>query len=270
MRNVDELRDPAYLKRIISRSVTVTTTFELKHSPAELWPFISNTDMVNKRMGLPAVTYSFRKNAAGGTFVHGKFRAGPLMLDYEELPFEWLAPRFLRSDRVFQNGPLRLMRYEVELSPLPAGGTGVLVALTISPSSIGILGKPIIRSFLSRFERVYRDIDSRLEQKRVVIPAVGFLEDGESVRKRARALAEDWEGLMPRSPIPLICGRVHLQRSGQISPADSSVRVGRPALGKPPGNAQVFSCSHAKGVPEHELGHPLPVVWRRQSQVSVS
>ena len=204
MRDLDELRDPAYLKRTLSRSVRATTTFELKRSPAELWPFVSNTDMVNRKMGLSAVTYSFRKNAAGGTFVHGRLRAGPLMLDYEELPFEWLAPQFLRSDRVFQNGPLRLMRYEVELSLLPAGGTGALVALTISPPSLGILGKPIIRNFLSRFERVYRDIDSRLEQKRAVIPAVGFLEDGEAVKKRARALAEDWEGLMPRSAIPLI------------------------------------------------------------------
>ena len=100
MRDLEELRDPAYLKRTLSRSVRATTTFELKRSPAELWPFISNTDMVNRKMGLSAVTYSFRKNAAGGTFVHGRLRAGPLMLDYEELPFEWLAPRFLRSDRI--------------------------------------------------------------------------------------------------------------------------------------------------------------------------
>jgi class 3 adenylate cyclase len=204
MRNLDELCDPAYLKRILSRSVRAISTFSLKHSPVQLWPFVSNTDMINKRTGLPAVAYSFRKNAAGGTFVHGKFRVGPLKLDYEELPFEWLAPRFLRSDRVFQNGPLRLMRYEVELSPLSEGGAGVRVAITISPWFIGTLGKPIIRKFLGNFEKVYRDIDSKLGQKKAIFPAVGFLEDGEAIKKRARALAADWKGIMPDSPIPLI------------------------------------------------------------------
>ena len=204
MRSVEDLRDPAYLKQILSRAIRTATTFRLAHSQAELWPFISNTDMINRKTGLPAVTYSFEKNPLGGTFSHGRIRLGPWSFGYEELPFEWRAPSFLSSDRVFQNGPLQLMRYEVELSPLEGGGTEVVSSLTIGPSFLATIARPAIRRILARFEKVYRGIDSRLASAASLIPATGFMEDGAHVKERAESLAEQWKGLMPDSPIPLL------------------------------------------------------------------
>ena len=215
MRSVEDLRDPAYLKQILSRAIRTATTFRLAHSPAELWPFISNTDMINRKTGLPAVTYSFEKNPLGGTFSHGRIRLGPWSFGYEELPFEWRAPSFLSSDRVFQNGPLQLMRYEVELSPLE-GGDGSRFFAQIGPSFLATIARPAIRRILARFEKVYRGIDSRLASAASLIPATGFMEDGAHVKERAESLAEQWKGLMPDSPIRAR-GRLHIQRTGSLS-----------------------------------------------------
>jgi adenylate cyclase len=204
VRSVQQLRDPVYLKRIVSGSVRTANSFRLDHPPSQLWPFVSNTDMINRRTGLPAVTYTFQKNPLGGTFAHGVIRLGPWALGYEELPFEWRAPHLLSSDRVFQNGPLTLMRYEVELSPTAEGGTEVQSSLTIGPRFLAAIARPAIRRILRRFEKVYREIDSRLGSAASATPAAGFLEDGAQVRARARALAEEWKGLLPDSRVPVL------------------------------------------------------------------
>jgi class 3 adenylate cyclase len=77
-------------------------------------------------------------------------------------------------------------------------------SLTIGPSFLATIARPAIRRVLRRFEKVYREIDSRLGSAAAAAAATGFMEKGAQVDARARSLAEEWKGLMPDSQIPVL------------------------------------------------------------------
>ncbi|MEM8866492.1 MAG: hypothetical protein AAGF31_13185, partial [Planctomycetota bacterium] len=61
-------------------------TWQLAASPEALWPYVSNTDRLNRAIGLPAVTYRTEPSPAGGVRRFGTIRLAGLSMSWEEHP----------------------------------------------------------------------------------------------------------------------------------------------------------------------------------------
>src|SRR5436305_1172493 len=96
--------------------------WQLPAPPERAWPLVSDTQRVNKAAGLGPWEFHSAPDPRGGTKRTGAFRFMRLPIEWEEHPFEWIAPRELSVVRSYTAGPLVLVRSRVTLEA-HAGGT---------------------------------------------------------------------------------------------------------------------------------------------------
>jgi class 3 adenylate cyclase/tRNA A-37 threonylcarbamoyl transferase component Bud32 len=97
--------------------------WELASAPEKLWPLVSNTERLNRAMGLPAVEYQTERDEVGRLRRYAKVSLGGMTMRWEEHPFEWVEGRRMSVLREFTGGPFLWFASIVELEQLPAGGT---------------------------------------------------------------------------------------------------------------------------------------------------
>src|SRR5207244_3813345 len=88
--------------------------WDLEASPRQLWPLVSNTDRLNRAVGLPPIQFRAEaepekdSEAAGlkpAVRRFGQFRRMGLGVAWQEHPFEWVEGRRLGVLREFSAGP---------------------------------------------------------------------------------------------------------------------------------------------------------------------
>ena len=136
--------------------------WDLKSTPKQLWPHVSNTDRFNQAMGLPPATFRTESDGIGGTRRFGEAAIGAVKLAWEEHPFEWIEGRRFGVLREFTQGPFLWFISTVELSQRPSGGTTLTHSVRIEPR--GFVGKLVSKIQMGRptrnaLERIYRRID---------------------------------------------------------------------------------------------------------------
>jgi serine/threonine protein kinase/class 3 adenylate cyclase len=140
-------------------------TWELDSPPRRLWPFVSNTDRLDRALGFGAVRYTMRFDPEKGVrrFLEGN-KAG-MVEEGEELPYEWVEGRRLGVYREYTRGPFRWVLNVVEMAPRPGGGTSLTHRLRIAPRGrlVRLGSRWGVGSGLKReLEKVYRRIDASL------------------------------------------------------------------------------------------------------------
>jgi len=136
---------------------------DLRSSPAQLWPYISNTDRVNHAMGLSTVTYTTRTDPVRGVERFAETRIAGQKLQWQEHPYEWIEGRRLSILREFSGGPFHWFMNIIELMPASGGGTRLTQTLRVVPRNW--IGRLIARFQMGRsaphaFRRVYSQIDN--------------------------------------------------------------------------------------------------------------
>ncbi|MGQ0601692.1 MAG: adenylate/guanylate cyclase domain-containing protein [Anaerolineales bacterium] len=161
--------------------------WDLKSDPEAFWPFISDTDRVNADSGLSVVRNQLPK---GQRLENANRRLRVTMygvpLEYDETPFEWLRPVRYGVHRSFKPSllnPLRELRFTVELTPRPGGGTHLDYRTWATPSSpLGRIAIPIQIGFLTHraLDRAIRRYDATAAQggARLDLGAVAELAPG--------------------------------------------------------------------------------------------
>ncbi|MCA9625460.1 MAG: protein kinase, partial [Myxococcales bacterium] len=140
--------------------------WELESSPEALWPYVSNTERLNRAIGLGAPSYE-RRNEEGRVVTDAHLELSGLSLDWREHPYEWVAPRRLGILREFSAGPFVWMRSHVELRPR---GTGTLLEHFIDVMPRGVLGRAATAMEVGykakrNLGRVYKRIDAHCQQQ---------------------------------------------------------------------------------------------------------
>ncbi len=138
--------------------------WELAAEPEAFWPFVADTDRLNKDSGLPVVTNRLPK---GSRLDNARRRLRISMygvpLEYEEQPFEWVRPwRYGVSRRYLPHplNPLSEFRMLAELTPRAGGGTHLTYQVWATPKNfLGVLAIPIQIGVFNR-----RQIDRAIRQ----------------------------------------------------------------------------------------------------------
>src|SRR5580700_5217216 len=108
------------------RAIVVTRSVDLAAPPERVWPFLSDTDRLNRIMGTGEVHVRPIEDGteSGARFVVDT-RAGGLSLTYEEFPFEWSHQRVFGVHRKMRGGPVESYTWRLSLQPTRAAdGSG--------------------------------------------------------------------------------------------------------------------------------------------------
>ncbi len=140
-------------------------TFELVSPPEALWPLVSNTDRFNRDCGYPPITVVPTPSQQAATLTNARRIRVSLMglvIEWDELAFEWLAPQRFGVDRTYYSGPVARMVMACELTPRDDGGSSLHYDIRLTPSSLfGKIALPftIGKKARATTERVFRHYD---------------------------------------------------------------------------------------------------------------
>ncbi|HYY87995.1 MAG TPA: DUF5939 domain-containing protein [Chloroflexota bacterium] len=120
------------------------------HVPVDadrLWPFIADTDRIDRAIRLPKPSFTRTPLTEGGEEYHGSHRFGGLTVArWIERPYEWERPRRFAVVRDYHAGVLRRSLTGAELLADSNGGTRIRAFLVFTPAN-GLVA-PLIRHWL--------------------------------------------------------------------------------------------------------------------------
>lgn len=99
----------------------VTFLYEFGHPVEAVWPLVTETDRINRVIGLPKVNYTLAPRAEGGADRHAELFAKGIRLRWKEHPYEWEKHRFLRVERHYSKGPFRKIIVDWRFRRTPGG-----------------------------------------------------------------------------------------------------------------------------------------------------
>ena len=101
--------------------------------PAALWRYVSDTERLNRAIGLPAVEWSVTDEPGGELALFGEASQAGVRARWRERPFEWIEGQRLGVVREYEQGPLIWYVSAVELAPHESGGTALTHRLWLKP-----------------------------------------------------------------------------------------------------------------------------------------
>jgi serine/threonine protein kinase/class 3 adenylate cyclase len=213
--------------------------WELAASPEQLWPFVSNTEKMNRAAKLAPVKFEVHGLEPGSAEVFGNQRAAGLPLRWREHPYEWVEGARHCVLRVFDKGVLRWYVAQVELERMPGGGTRLRNSVRLEPR--GLLARIVSRwelgvRYKKNLEKVYRRLDALLtagDRRAEVDPLQPEVELAPAIRTRLEKLGEELvaDGAVPAVADALIgfLLRASDQDVARIRPLELAARLAQPA-----------------------------------------
>ena len=137
-------------------------TYDLKSSPEELWPFVSDTNRFNRDTGVPSVKPGKTRQRLRNARQRLSLSIYGMAVEWEEQPFEWIRPSRFGVARTYSKGPMVELRALAELTPREAGGSKLTYEVSVTPRSLfGSLSVALQMKFISarRFARAFMSYD---------------------------------------------------------------------------------------------------------------
>ncbi|MGE3855285.1 MAG: DUF5939 domain-containing protein [Planctomycetota bacterium] len=140
--------------------------WDLRSTPEALWPMVTDTNRFNEAVGLPVVSELLPspEPELGVRRIRTKL-FGLMELVWTEEPFEWVRPYRMGVERLYEKGPVKQMKVQLEL--LPQDG-GARLRYTIDAEPRNIIGRLILplelgRKMGPRFEKAFRQFDDEIQ-----------------------------------------------------------------------------------------------------------
>jgi eukaryotic-like serine/threonine-protein kinase len=176
-----------------NRVQTYAWEWELQSSPEALWPFVSNTEKLNRATGLAPVRYEIETTKTpGSSQTTGYQRVAGIALKWREHPYEWIEGSRHVVLRVFEQGVLRWYVAEATLERTPGGGTKLRMAVRLEPR--GMLARVVSKwevgvRYRRRLEQVFTRLDRVLAAG--VRPEIDPIDPEVRVSAAARARVDE-------------------------------------------------------------------------------
>lgn len=224
--------------------------WELSATPEQLWPYVSNTERMNRAAGLAAVKYEIRGVSPGVSERMGSNSVLGFALKWQEMPYEWIENKRHSVLRVFNQGLLRWYSATVELERTANNKTLLRNSVTIEPSGwLAYLLSPFEMGvkYKRALNKVYRRLDGMLSAPANSLPpGIDKLQpDVKLVRGAESLLGQAMFGLaaagVERTIAEQIIGYLRVasdQDVARIRPLEVADRLGLP------GEAFAIACLH--------------------------
>jgi serine/threonine protein kinase len=147
--------------------------WQLSATPEQLWPYVSNTERMNRATGLAAVKYEIRAVSPGVSERMGSNSVLGFALKWREMPYEWVENRRHSVLRVFEQGLLRWYAATVELERAGNNKTILRNSVTVEPRGwLAYLLSPFEMGvkYKRALDRVYKRLDAMLTGGSAALP----------------------------------------------------------------------------------------------------
>lgn len=131
--------------------------FELKSSPEELWPYLSDTSTTNQKLGLPPMEFQ-EKNGK----LFGKSKNLGILLEWEEVPWEWKYPEWIRNARIYSKGFAKYVRAMYLFNKIDNTKTKLFIYFGWIPKNI--FGKILLKIAMPRIYKKYNEFLKNLDK----------------------------------------------------------------------------------------------------------
>jgi adenylate cyclase len=143
-----------------------------------LWRLLSDTDRINRAVGLPPQTFQPSKMPGGQPVMEARGRYMGIPARWTELPFEWSFGRWFRSERVFTDTPfVRVIRTTNVFTARSANETEVEMVVDVVPrglfSSVLLrlaVGKMLVPKVVRLYEQIVRNYSKAAEDPYPQLP----------------------------------------------------------------------------------------------------
>ncbi len=203
MTSMSPLREKDHVDKLRRQAQYVSMSTELWQPPETVWAIVSNTDMMNQKLGLAPTENSFRPTTYGGSQLSVETKSAGMTLAYEEFPFEWLAPHSLSVERIFSKGPLKYLKFGIRLEAierLQGPSTRVTFEMNFVPGLMGIVVKGILQMNLKQMVKVFDGYNKKLSQGDLGIQV--FFENNPKLQAAITKLQASWADFSPESGLP--------------------------------------------------------------------
>jgi hypothetical protein len=149
------------------KTVKYLWQWQLKNSPAALWPYVADTHRFNQASNLPPMDYTEIPLESGGSRRLARTNKWGISVEFEDFPFNWVREQEFSVLRLFQYGPLARTYTRVSLEP---NDEGCLLNYYVEVTPANLLGRTGIPyqfgwEMRRNFERVFRQIDEALQNQ---------------------------------------------------------------------------------------------------------
>lgn len=162
----------------------------LDHPVEMLWSIVADTQRLNQFVGNPKYEAHDVLRDDGGVDVYGRARFGPLTVEWQELPVNWIEFQWYEQVRRFVNGPLETLTARVDLGARDGGSTGIYQVRVVPRNLLGVVAARVaIADFEKGLTEMVRQAGAKLEASE----PVEFLTKARlprGARERARQMAE--------------------------------------------------------------------------------
>jgi class 3 adenylate cyclase len=130
--------------------------------PAAIWPSMADTARFNEAAALPKHEIIETPRPDGSVDFAGRLRKGPLTIEWQERPVNWISEQWFEHRRDFRNGPFRSLSASFELTP-DGGGSRGAYKVEMVPS--GILGRLLLAGgFMNKTGRTFARMAAEADQ----------------------------------------------------------------------------------------------------------
>src|SRR5688572_14297949 len=112
--------------------VVVEREIECKADVVGLWPLITDTNALNKAVGMDRIELTALSDATAARYLVTT-RMGGGTVEFEERPYEWVYPERFKVFRKMRSGALTTLEMAFWLAPREGGGSRVTLRLTVGP-----------------------------------------------------------------------------------------------------------------------------------------
>lgn len=187
------LRSADRLTQLRQQAQSVSQKTILKGSPESLWPVFSYTDFLNQMVGMQETQNSYLNRDYGSTWMHAETKNAGLAVAYEELPYEWEAPYRYHVERIHSKGPLKYLRFGVELQPKGMEQTEVTCTIQFVSHLPAAIAKVLISKEISRFMQSFQTLAQSLDAGRPALRA--FFEPEAAFKQQMAGWTQQWHTL---------------------------------------------------------------------------
>jgi adenylate cyclase len=144
------------------RPVKVEVTFAMKAPPELVWPFIADTDRMNRRLGLHGVKYTaLNESSRTAARVVGETKLGGFNTRYEEQPWEWTWSRGLSVHRDFQGSPIEWLNVSWRMEPKDSGS---ILHVTLEALPRSLMMRPVVWLNLKQSSSGFGSLAAEIDQ----------------------------------------------------------------------------------------------------------
>lgn len=150
--------------------------FELRSTPKELWPYLSDTSTTNQKLGLPKMQY-VEKNGK----LYGKSINLGIFLEWEEVPWQWEYPRWIQNARIYSKGFANYVRakYIFEENSSLNKKTKLYVYFGWIPKNFfgNLLLKIAMPNIRKKYLAYLNELDTQIQNKKIIQTKDGILKN---------------------------------------------------------------------------------------------